>query len=203
MQAGLLTQAALSFIERHGKAGQRRHRKPRHGITARDRAWRFPARADHETRNTAFFPPLRRCQREQPQARPTVFHETRITAFPRLFRFAGHETRNTRHESRPFYTLNQFPAFMFRESFVALWLRNSRGFAAVANGPFPKPLSWEHGRPRPSGVPNKSNPKPGQPVFHETRDTRHGLFDTKHETRITAFTHHETRNTAFFRITAF
>ena len=123
---------------------------PRTGNTA---CWVFTNQEKRDTKQ-GFSPSLRRFQGEQPQARPTGFHES----------------RDTRHESRPFCG--------------AAMERHGRPSSPA---PATRPVGFSRIRknetrnkvfPHPYGDSKESNPKPDQQVFtnHETRDTNHGLF---------------------------
>ena len=65
------------------------------------------------------------------------------------------------------------------------------GFQVFANSCFSMPSSWERTGAfwvlarihSPHGDSNKSHPKPGQPLFHKTRDTKHGIY-AFHESRM-------------------
>ena len=148
---------------------------------------------NHETRNTQHFSPaLRRLQGEQPQARPTGFHES----------------RNTKHESRLFFRritnlcrvitgfcLSNTVFFESLRFFCPTIPHNPSEFVGIRRIPteplsarsprwqhgllgFHQPLDTKHVFPLPSGDFNESNRKPGQRVFtkHETRNTNHGFF---------------------------
>ena len=115
----------------------------------------------HQPRDTqhGFSLSLRRLQGEQPQARPTGFsritrHETRITAFMPL-------------------SLLSF----------ALWCGIGRLWRGMGGRRPPRrqhgllgfhqPRITQHVFPLSSGDSKESNPKPGQRVFHESRNTKH------------------------------
>ena len=119
----------------------------------------------------------------------------RATAVPTCLGFWVHdETRVTNHgflsKHGCFYPLNQIPALLFHESSVTL--------------PFRRFLAFRSSQP--AGLANKSNPKPGQQVFHETRDTNHetrlfaaptttGFYQMRGASQREFRGFHETRNT--------
>ena len=186
--------AFLRAVARHRAAMARHGRRPSPAPAAR------PVGFSPATNHATCFPPvLRRLQREQPQARPTGFsritnHETRITAFMLLsllscapWRGIGRLWRGMGGRRPP---------------------RRQHGLLG-----FHQPRITQHVFPLPSGDSKESNPKPGQRVFHESRnrDTNHGLYATllfhgaawaaavprAGNTADWVFTSHESRNMFF------
>ena len=105
-----------------------------------------------------------------------------------------HESRDTRHETRLFCFSRCFPSRC-----GAAWAAMARHGRPPSPAPATRPVRFSRITafmlftshesrnmvfPCPSGDFKESNPKPNQPVFHESRDTRH-------ETRLFCFpTHH-------------
>ena len=145
---------------------------PRTGNTA---CWVFTS---HETRNMGFPCPSGDSKESNPKPGQPVFHES----------------RDTRHETRLFCFSRCFPSRCGAE-----WAAMARHGRPPSPAPATRPVRFSRITafmlftshesrnmvfPCPSGGFKESNPKPNQPVFHESRDTRH-------ETRLFCFpTHH-------------
>ena len=151
----------------------------------------------HETRNTV-SPFLQRLQGEQPQARPTGFHETRDTkhGFFSPWVRKGRTIRNPRPDRRARRPVASFLCVVVRHG--AAMVRHGR---PPSPAPATRPVGFSRIRkhetrntvfPVPAAIPRRATPSPAN------RFSR----ITKHETRITAFflprnTNHETRLLSF------
>ncbi len=153
----------------------------------------------HQPRDTqhGFSLFLRRLQGEQPQARPTGFHESRITRHEtRLLCF--HETRNTNHgffspsvrkgstirnprsDCRPRCPVAAFLRVVARHG--ASMARHGRPSSPapatrpVGFSPATRHATWFF--PVPPATPRRATPSPATGFFtkHETRITNHGLY---------------------------
>ena len=159
----------LRVVARHGAAMARHGRRPSPAPVPRPAG--FSPATGHAT---WFSPALRRLHGEQPQARPTGFHETRKTAF-----FTVH-AQGTHSQKPPSGPPRTPPGRCFPERCGAAW----GGYGAAWAAAVPRAgntACWvftSHGTrnmvfPLPSGDFMESNLKPDQRVFHETRDTNH------------------------------
>ena len=138
---------------------------PRAGNTA---CWVFTS---HESRNMVFPCPSSDYRENSPKPGQQVFHES----------------RDTKHESRPLCFSRCFPA-----SCGAAWRGYGAAWAAAAPraGNTARWVFTSHETrnmvfPCPSGGSRESSPKPGQQVFHESRVT------TRHESRPLYFSSHD------------
>ena len=136
------------------------------------------------TNHESGFPfPLRRLQGEQPQARPTGFHETRDTKHESLLFFAvgarGSTIRNPRPDRRARCPVAAFLRVMVRHG--AAMVRHGRPPSpAPATRPVGFSPATRHAKwffPVPAATPRRATPSP----------TNRFSRITRHETRITAF----------------
>ena len=176
--------AFLRIVVRHGAA------MARHGRPSSPAPATRPIGFSPETNHATCFPPaLRRLQGEQPQARPTGFsritnHETRITAFMLFFpRFPTISRHFPRFPGPPPTPLGKGPRAVRSLLSCALWRGIGRQWRGMGGR---RPPRRQHGRLGfhqqritqhvfllSSGDSKESNPKPGQRVFHESRNTNH------------------------------
>ena len=84
-------------------------------------------------------PALRRFQVEQPQARPTVFHETRITAF---MLFTNHETRLLWLNPKPKSDARTAAPAAQSLLSCALWSGYGAAWAAAVPAPAARPVRF-------------------------------------------------------------
>ena len=147
-------------------------------------------------------PAHRRFLVEQPQARPTVFHETRDTAITwRAAQasansevFTKHETRDTKHGFFPKHGFSVAPMVLVGTEALqscffgrnVLWVDSDDAVAGTEN--------LIHARRERAGWRRQNRPSHGFSGIYETRDPRHGVSLARGASRREFRGVHETRD---------